>query len=214
VTESPLLPAPRAAVAGATDVQTQSAPAASAAPAPPGIVAFKVVPQESKAIFRVREQLAGRNLPNDAVGTTGAVEGQIQLGADGSIGGDSKIVVNVAQLVTDSAQRDTFIKRSTLQTSQFPTAEFVPTRAEGLPSPLPEAGEHTFRLIGLLTIHGAQQEVAWQTTASRQGERLTGKAETTVSFGDFGMEPPRAPAVLSVVDEIRLELNLVATQTA
>ena len=195
VTESPLPPTPASQVAG---VQST------------GALTFKVVPGESKAIFRVREQLAGRELPNDAVGTTGAVDGQLVLGLDGSIGPESRIAVDLRQLATDSSNRDSFIKRNTLQVAQYPLAEFVPTRAEGLPKPLPESGEHTFRLTGLLTIHGVQKEVTWDTTAARQADRLTGTAKTTVTFGDFGMEPPRAPVVLSVVDEIRLELNLVA----
>ncbi|HEU5318602.1 MAG TPA: YceI family protein [Chloroflexota bacterium] len=195
VTESPLPPTPRAQVAGTTDVAA---------------VTFKVIPQESKAIFRVQEQLAGRNLPNEAVGTTGAVDGQLVLGRDGTFGPESQIAVDLRQLATDSAQRDTFIKRNTLQVTQFPMAEFVPTRAEGLPTPVPESGEHAFRLVGQLTIHGVQKEVTWDTTASRQGDRLTGTATTSIKFGDFGMEPPRAPAVLSVVDEIKLELQLAS----
>ena len=199
VTQSPLPPTPRSEVAGAQSV---------------GTLTFRVQPQESKAVFRVREQLAGRELPNDAVGTTGAVDGQLVLGVDGSIGGESKIIVDLRELATDSGNRDAFIKRNTLQTAQFPMAEFVPARAEGLPKPLAESGEHVFKLVGLMTIHGVQKEVTWDTTATRQENRLTGSATTTVKFGDFGMEPPRAPVVLSVVDEIRLELNLVAVQSA
>ena len=53
--------------------------------------------------------------------------------------------------------RDGFIKQNTLQTSQYPTAEFVPTRVEGLPSP-PASGQYTFKLTGLQTIHGVQKE--------------------------------------------------------
>ena len=198
VTEQPLPPTPASQVAGAQAV---------------GALTFKVQPQESKAVFRVQEQLAGRNLPSEAIGTTGAVDGQLVLGFDGSIGRESKITVDLREMATDSGQRDSFIKRSTLQTQQFPMAEFVPTRAEGLPKPLPESGEHAFKLTGQLTIHGVRKEITWDTRASRQGNRLTGTATTTTTFGDFGMEPPRAPAVLSVTDQIKLELNLVAVQS-
>jgi polyisoprenoid-binding protein YceI len=180
---------------------------------PEGALVFQVVQGQSQAVFRVREQLAGRDLPNDAVGTTSAVSGQLVVQPDGTIDASaSKITVDLNSLATDSAMRDNFIKRTTLQTQQFPTAEFVPTEVEGLPSPLPASGEYTFELTGLMTIHGVQQEVTWDVTATRDGTDLTGTATTAFTFGDFGMTPPRAPVVLSVVDDVRLEVNLVASQ--
>lgn len=213
--------APQPATAPATPT---SAPAPTSAPTPatapaapqPGApVTFQLRQNASKATFRVREQLAGRELPNDAVGTTTNVTGQLSLRADGAVVPDaSKITVDLRSLATDNAQRDNFIKQNTLQTSRFPTAEFVPTLAEGLPSPLPAAGEHTFKLTGLMTLRGVQKEITWDVTARRTADRLEGKATTAVKFGDFGMTPPRVATVLSITDEIRLELELVAAQTA
>ncbi|MBI3971959.1 MAG: YceI family protein [Chloroflexi bacterium] len=189
--------------------------AAFTAPAPASALVFQIASGQSKATFRVREQLAGRDLPSDAVGTTGAVTGQLVVQPDGTIVKDaSKITVDMTSLATDSALRDNFIKRSTLQTQQYPTAEFVPTKVEGLPDPLPASGQYTFKLTGLMTIHRVQKELTWDVTAAREGAKLTGTATTAFTFGDFGMTPPRAPAVLSVVDEIRLEVSLVASQTA
>jgi polyisoprenoid-binding protein YceI len=180
-----------------------------------GPLTFQVQPEQSKATFRVREQLARLPLPNDAVGTTGAVTGQLVLDPmSGVVSDASKITVDLRQLATDSAQRDNFIKRNTLQTDQFPTAEFVPVRAEGLPTPIPESGEFTFRLSGPMTVRGVQKDVTWDVSAARSGGQITGTATTAVTFGDFGMEPPKVPVVLSVVDEIRLELNLVASEAA
>jgi polyisoprenoid-binding protein YceI len=200
---------PAAAAASAAGTQ----PTAAAQPAPAGALTFQVVPQQSKATFRVREQLAGRDLPNDAVGTTSAVSGQLAIRPDGTFVSDaSTIIVDLRELQSDSAQRDGFIKRSTLQTDRFPTATFVPVRAEGLPTPLPASGEHTFRLAGQMTVHGVQQDITWDVKAARQGQQLTGTATTAVTFADFGMTAPKVPVVLSVVDEIRLEIALVATQ--
>jgi polyisoprenoid-binding protein YceI len=171
------------------------------------------VPGQSKATFRVREQLARLQAPSDAVGSTGMVTGQIVLQPDSTIvASASKITVDLRDLTSDEAMRDNFIKRNTLQTDQFPFAEFVPTRAEGLPTPLPASGEHSFKLAGLTTIHGVQKELTWDVTATRNGRNLTGTASTTFKFGDFGMTPPRVAVVLSVVDDIRAELEVVATQ--
>ena len=98
--------------------------------------AFAIVAEASEARYRVTEQLAGRSLPNDAVGATKAVTGAIVLGPDGQVvPGQSKVTVDLSKLESDSGQRDNFVKRNTLQVSQFPNAEFVPTRVEGLPRP-------------------------------------------------------------------------------
>jgi polyisoprenoid-binding protein YceI len=183
--------------------------------APAGALVFQIVPGQSKATFRVREQLAGRDLPNDAVGTTSAVTGQLAIQPDGTLLPDaSKITVDITSLATDQSMRDQFIKFNTLQTRQYPTAEFAPTKVQGLPAPLPDSGQYTFKLTGLMTIHGVQKEITWDVTASRDGASLTGTATTAFKFGDFGMTPPKAPAVLSVVDDIRLEASLAASAAA
>ncbi|MBI3969751.1 MAG: YceI family protein [Chloroflexi bacterium] len=182
---------------------------------PAGAIRVAVVPQESKATFRVREQLAGISFPSDAVGTTGAVTGQLVLQPDGSIVADvSKVSVDLRDLKTDDARRDNYIKRTTIQVDRFPTAEFVPTKADGLPSPLPASGEHSFTLTGLMTLHGVQKELTRDVKAKREGPSLTGTATTSFTFGDFGMAIPRVPLVLSIVDEIRLEVDLVAREAS
>jgi polyisoprenoid-binding protein YceI len=188
-------------------------PTTTVAAPPAGALVFRVITEQSKATFRVREQLVGVELPSDAVGTTGAVGGQLALRPDGTLVSEaSKITVDLRELKTDDPRRDNFIKQNTLQTSRFPFAEFVPTQAEGLPSPLPASGEHAFRLTGNMTVHGVQKAVGWDVRARRDAAQLAGRATTTLKFGDFGMAPPRVPVVVSVVDEIRLELDLVAAQ--
>jgi polyisoprenoid-binding protein YceI len=163
----------------------------------------------------VREQLAGVSLPNDAVGCTGTVTGQLVLLPSGEVvSAPSRITVDLRDLKTDSDQRDNFIKSAILQTSRYPLATFVPTRADGLPNPLPANGTATFTLTGRLTVHGVTKDQVWQVTARRDGTALTGTATTSFKFGDYGMEPPRVPVVLNVVDDIRLELALVSTLSA
>ncbi|HEU5318852.1 MAG TPA: YceI family protein [Chloroflexota bacterium] len=213
-TTAPPAPPASTAAAVATNGPAPAAPAAASS-AGAAAVTFRVRQDDSKATFRVREQLAGRQLPNDAIGTTTNVSGQLALSPEGAlVPGASKITVDVTSLATDNRMRDQFIKQNTLQTQRFPTAEFVPTRTEGLPNPLPASGEHTFKLIGLMTVKGVQKEVTWDVTARRAANELLGKATTAVTFGDFGMQPPRVASVLSITDEIRLELDLAASQTA
>jgi polyisoprenoid-binding protein YceI len=111
-----------------------------------------LVPGQNEVRYRVREQLVRLTLPSDAVGATHEVTGMIVINPDGTIVPDeSKVRVNLRTLASDDSRRDGFLRRRTLQTDRFPFAEFVPLEVQGLPSPLPESGEVTFRLVGDLT---------------------------------------------------------------
>jgi polyisoprenoid-binding protein YceI len=197
---------------GGSPASPASLPTVAAAPS--GSTVFTIVPGQSRATFRVREQLVGVQLPSDAVGTTSAVTGRIVLRREGGIAPEaSRVLVDLRDLRTDDPRRDSFIRQSTLRTADFPNAEFMPRTAPGLPNPLPASGEHTFRLSGGMLLRGVARDVTWDVTARRAGAQLSARATTTVRFGDFGMTPPRAEPVVMVVDEIRLELDLVAAQS-
>jgi polyisoprenoid-binding protein YceI len=169
----------------------------------------------SKTTVRVREVLAQIRAPSDAVLTGTGVKGSFTLNADGSFAAGSKITADLTTLRSDQGQRDQFIKDNTLQTRRFPTAEFVPDKAGALPLPLPASGEFTFTLSGRMTIHGTTKTVTFDVTAKRDGARLTATAKANPSwrFADFGMEQPRVASVLSIEDDIRVEISLVATET-
>ena len=99
---------------------------------PPTAIRLDVI-EGSKAGYRVREQLAGINFPNDAVGSTGDIKGALVLNADGAIdGAQSKITVDLRTLKSDQDMRDGYLRGERgLNTAKFPTAEFVPKRAAG-----------------------------------------------------------------------------------
>jgi polyisoprenoid-binding protein YceI len=172
------------------------------------------VTDKSKVTVRVREQLASLNFPSDAVLVATGAKGAFQVNDDGSFAPGSQISFDVSSLTSDQSQRDGFVKMTVLNTRQFPTATFVPTKATGLVLPLAANGRSTFTLTGKLTIHGTEKEVTFSVDATRSGGELTATATLapTVKFGDFGMPQPAAPGrVLSVVDEIKLTVDLVAT---
>ena len=175
---------------------------------------FQVQPG-SKAVVRVREQLASVSAPGDAVLETSDVKGSFALRADGTFTPDSKITVGLAALRSDSGIRDSFIKGQTLQVARFPTADFVPQRTNGLPVPLPASGEWTFQITGKMTIHGTDRDVTFDVRAKRAADSLTASAKNapTWKFGDFGLTAPRVSSVISIVDELRLEVELVASDT-
>jgi polyisoprenoid-binding protein YceI len=165
----------------------------------------------SEARYRAQEVLSGRGF-NEAVGRASSVTGAIMLDASGAVLPDqSRISVDLTTLQSDSPMRDRYIQRTTLQTEQFPSADFVVTAAPGLPIPLPTSGSATFELVGDLTVHGITRSATWQTTATFAEREVSGTASTTVLITDFGMEPPRAGPVLSIEDAVRLELDVRAT---
>ena len=208
-------PSPTAAP---TETPTPRPPTPTPAPEPPTPSADSAptsvvlsLTDASKARYRVKEQLARRNLPNDAVGVTDRVGGAIAFNADGTIdSARSRITVNLASLASDSGRRDGYIKRNTLETSRFPDAEVVVLDAPQLPWPLPDSGQVNFQLVGDTTIHGVTKPLTWEVTAEFAGARVTGVAKTSFPFDTFGMRPPVVFVVLSVEDNIRLELEFDA----
>ncbi len=186
-----------------------------AEPAPSvGGIRYEIVQPDSKARYRVREQLANLTLPNDAVGETNQVSGAVVVLPDGSIDTTaSQFIVDMASITSDSSRRDNYVRGNVLQTSQYPQAVFVPTRVEGLSMPPPESGEVNYQLIGDLTIRDVTREVSWTVTGTVDGDRAVGQAITSFTFADFNLTQPRVPIVLSIEDEIKLELDLVLQRT-
>ena len=203
------LPAP------ATAPATTPAPTASAAPVSAG--GIWTVGSTSKASARVREQLVNIPAPSDAVLVATGAKGTFALKPDGSFSDDSKISFDLTTLTSDQTGRDGFVKRTTLETAKFPTADLVPVKTTGLTVPLPASGDFTFKLAGKLTIHGVTKDVTFDVVAKRAGGDLTATAtlNPTLKFADFGMSPPVfAQRVVSVVDEIKLAVEIVATGPA
>lgn len=206
------------ATAQTTATATTAAATATAAPsataATTATTGTWTVSNTSKATVRVREQLVGVNLPSDAVLVATGATGTFILKDDGTFSSDSKVGFDLTTLASDNRNRDDFIKGDTLQTRQFPKAEFVPTKTTGLTLPMPASGEFTFKLTGQMTIKGKTKEVTFDVQAKRTGNELTATATAAPSwkFADFGMTAPSVPfRVVSIVDELRVVVDLVAT---
>ena len=162
------------------------------------------------ARYKVREQLAGVSFPSDAVGTTSAVSGVIVVNPDGSINASqSKITVDLRTIKSDQQMRDGYIQSRTLETEKFPTLEFVPRRAVGLPAPLPAGmqAQAGFQLVGDMTLHGVTSETTWNVVATFGNEVVAGRATTTLQFPTFQLTKPSLARLLSVDDKIDLEIE-------
>jgi len=199
--------------AGAQASQSAAKKVSKKAAAPVAPIRFTIGATGNEARYRVREQLMGKDLPNDAVGATSAITGTILAYPDGRIVKDSsKIVIDVRSLKSDQSRRDGFLQRRTLETEKYPTVELVPTEIRGFDGKLPASGDVTFQLLGDLTVHGVTHPTVWNVKAHADGQDIAGTATTAFTFKDINLDQPRVPVVLSVADTIKLEYDFKVTK--
>jgi polyisoprenoid-binding protein YceI len=142
------------------------------------------------------------------VGATKELSGLLILSPEGLVRSEeSEFRIQLGSLTTDSERRDGYVQRRTLEVEDHPEALLVPRELVGLPNPLPEEGEVTFQLVGDLSLHGETQPTTWQVTAEFTANSITGLATTSFTFDTFGIAVPQVARVLSVDDNIRLELD-------
>ena len=174
---------------------------------------FLISFSESKARYLVTEQLARLDFPNDAIGETIEVSGNIVLDSSGGIKSDvSSIIVDLSSLKSDEARRDRYLSRNSLETSKFPEARFVIEEIKGMKWPLEKNSElMEIELVGQMTIHGATKPVNWSVEVNFLDDNtVKGLAKTEFPFSYFDIVIPKLAFILSVEDRIRLEFDFVA----
>ena len=174
---------------------------------------FAILSDESEARYRAQEELASVGA-TEAVGATNAIIGQILFDEGGTPLACTRFDVDLRTLRSDEARRDNYLYGNTLETERYPLATFVLTEVEGLAEPLADGEEATFTLIGNMTVHGVTKLVAWQTTATLDGDTLEGSAATSFEMPDFNIEPPVIGPVVSLDETVRLEVDLTAERAA
>jgi polyisoprenoid-binding protein YceI len=185
-----------------------SAPADALGAVQADTLLLTVAEQGNVARYRVREQLARLDFPNDAVGETSSISGSLMVTTEGQILREgSRFVIKLADLASDADRRDNYLRRNTLATDEYPDAVFVPTGFRELPTPIPTSGEARFLLDGELTIRDVTRPVTWQVGAEFAGGAVIGRAETSFTFEEMGLTVPSVGSVLSIRDDIRLEFD-------
>jgi polyisoprenoid-binding protein YceI len=171
-----------------------------------------LVPAESEVRFSIDEVLLEN--PKTVVGTTHDVAGDLLVDfknpANSQMG---TIRINVRTLETDNEFRNRALRGQILQAeqSEFEFAEFVPTQLLGLPNTVVMGTPFAFQVKGRLTVHGVTHDVSFEATITPVSDtKITGTAQTTVLYQDFGMNIPEAPGVANVSDEVKLEIDFVA----
>jgi polyisoprenoid-binding protein YceI len=177
---------------------------------PTGARRFAMVAERSLATIRVREQIARVPAPGDAVLTTRAFSGTVVLLPDGSFANGSAFAADLDTLKSDEPLRDEWIKFNTLNTRVYPRAEFTLDRVTGVPMPIAAQGEWAATLEGTMKIHGVERRLSLPVQLTRSSGEVRVRGATAFRFGDYGMAVPANRLILSVVDDVRLELDLVA----
>jgi polyisoprenoid-binding protein YceI len=171
---------------------------------------FEIVPTESEARFVIAEVLQGA--PKTVVGTTSEVAGQIALDpSDLDTTQVGTILINARTFATDSSQRDRAIQNWVLNTAEHEYITFQPTVLLGLPDGASATDAVPLQIIGDLTIAGVTRPVTFDAIVTPGStDRLEGSASTTIRYADWGLAIPQVPAVASVSDTVRLELDFAA----
>ncbi len=210
--DNPTTQATTEAATATTETSATGAPATtptSATASEP--VVMQIVQAESEARFIIDEVL--NNAPTTVVGTTDQVAGEIAVDPnDPSQSRVGIIQVNARTLTTDNEFRNRAIKNQILQTDQYEFITFTPREIIGLPQSGAVGQTYTFQIVGDLTIRDVSREVTFDVTVTPVSEsRLEGSASTTIRYADFGITIPQVRQVASVDEDVRLEIDFVAT---
>lgn len=180
---------------------------------------FVVITAESEARYVVNEEFFADALsklgiqPGAVVvtGVTPGVSGQMQLNfGQADLVEAANFTVNMNQLRTDRAPRDEWLQDNAIQTNRFPEAQFSATSVSGLPASYTEGQEIGFQLHGDLTIRDVTNPVTFAVTAVLSGDTIRGTAARQMQLTDFGVSPPDFANTLTVANDFRIEISLVA----
>ncbi len=199
------LPSPTAAPTATAIPAAQPSPVAQSptAAAPSGHTIY-VVGEGSETTFTVREELVRVPTPFDAVIRTTELSGEINL-----TGGRSVVTIDLHTLSSDERFRDRYIQRAMFPNSR--TASFTVDGIDEVVDRLSEGETITRSVDGTLGIRGIEAPLTFEVEARLDGEVLHVLGRTTFTWEQLDIPVPRARSVVSVADEVRVEVLLRAT---
>ena len=161
------------------------------------------------ARYKIKEELTRFVDPIIAIGETSAIEGKIQLDYEGKIISPSLIYIDAKTLKSDENKRDNWIVRTGILGDVI---ELNLTDIDSLPWPLPESGEATFTIIGELNISDITRPTVWSVDGFFSKDVISGVATTVITWEEFQISKPRLPFIISVDDDIKLEIDFNVTR--
>ena len=172
-------------------------------------VAFRVVPDQSKATYTVHEQLASLPLPDDAVGSTTAVAGTIYLD-----GRPSTVTIDLKTLKSDQSGRDRRILNESPGLAHYPLAQFTVSKLSDLPVQYKPGDTVTRNVAGTLELNGIEKPWTFAVEGRLRDGILSLHGTTDFRWEDFQMSPPASPVLLHVDDKVHVEVLVVAKPQA
>jgi polyisoprenoid-binding protein YceI len=140
---------------------------------------------DSEAGYRVHEVLNGSDVT--VTGRTDSVTGSATV--DGTSITKATITVQVADIATDSNQRDSYFRDSAMDTSAFPTATFE--LAEPIADAVPSgSGTTKVEASGNLTLHGVTKAVTATLEVGLNGDGVDISGSIPITFSDYGVQAP------------------------
>jgi polyisoprenoid-binding protein YceI len=159
--------------------------------------------------YRVPEELVSIGGVT-AVGRTPDIGGTITV--EGTSLASADLTADLTTLRSDSSFRDRALSGQGIVTNEFPTATFVLTEPIEL-GELPAEGESfAVEATGDLTLHGVTQNVTIPLNAVWQGDIIGVSGSLTFPWELFEMERPTAMSVVSLADEVTMELQVFFRQ--
>ena len=163
-----------------------------------------ILGEGSTAKYSIGERLARFDTPITAEGITTKLIGELRFDPEGNPTEDSLIKIDATSFKSDENKRDNWVRRNGGLGQEI---TFVVTDFQNLPWPLPSSDSATFVISGDMTLSGATVSTSWDTTANFSAGEIVGVAKTSITWDQFNLSKPRLPFIISVDDEIFLELN-------
>lgn len=176
------------------------------------IVTYTFVDEESVITYEVGETFIDRgNVFNVASGMTQGVDGEIELNfgqpQESNVG---TLTADISGFRSDNQRRDNAIRDRFLQSVQFPTVTFTPTRIMGLPEVGEPGVEYPLTIEGDLTIRDVTRPAVFDTVVRWEADELRGQAVTTFLMSDFGFGPIEIFGILATQDEVKVTVDFTA----
>ena len=157
--------------------------------------------------YRVREQLAFLDSPNEAVGRSTAVTGTMQVAGDTVE--SVRIEADLTRLTSDESRRDNAIRQRGLESERYPTATLELAEPIKLaPTPV-EGQEVRGQGKGRLSVHGVTRQVDLSVTGLWTGPTIQVAGQLPVKLSDYQIEAPRFGPVVSIEDSAAVDFSLV-----
>ena len=166
-----------------------------------------VVSEGSEATFTVTEELANVPLPIQAVMRTTGLSGEVHLD-----GRPSTILLDLHSMSSDSEFRDRYVRQRMF--GGYEAATFTITAPDPPPDGFAAGTEITTQATGTLDIRDVQVPITFEIQARDDGSALFILGRTTFTWDDLSITKPTARSVVSLEDEVRVEIVLSAKPAA